>query len=143
MRVIYVDVLFAVNFFITFFLLIVTEKFSKRNGKIWRLVLASFIGGAYSLVILADGLSFAVSFLGKLAAACLIVLTAFKYIGIKVFIKETAIFFFVNFGRFMACFQAGGHCNQQFHRVFQRFRKGAFDNRFGGLSYIGADNKDI
>ncbi len=97
MRVIYVDVLFAVNFFITFFLLIVTEKFSKRSGKIWRLVPASFIGGAYSLVILADELNFAVSFLGKLAAACLIVLTAFKYIGIKVFIKETAIFFFVNF----------------------------------------------
>ncbi len=97
MRVIYVDVLFSVNFFITFFLLLVTEKLSKRSGKIWRLVLASFIGGAYSFVIFADELNFAVSFLGKLAAACIIVFAAFKYMGIKVFIKETAIFFFVNF----------------------------------------------
>lgn len=96
MNVIYVDVLFVVNFFITFFLLLVTAGFSKRNEKLWRTVLASFIGGAYSLVILWESLNFAVSFLGKLSVAFIIVLTAFKFRGIKTYIKETAVFFFVN-----------------------------------------------
>ncbi len=61
MNVIYVDILFVVNFFITFFLLQVTAKFSKRSEKLWRIVLASFIGGVYSLVILWDSLNFDVS----------------------------------------------------------------------------------
>ena len=47
MTVIYVDVLFIVNFFITFFLLLVTAKLSKRDDKLGRCVLASFIGGLY------------------------------------------------------------------------------------------------
>ncbi|MCH5316935.1 MAG: sigma-E processing peptidase SpoIIGA [Eubacterium sp.] len=97
MTVIYVDVLFIVNFFITFFLLLVTAKLSKRSEKIWRLVAASFIGGTYSLIILIDDLSFALSFIGKLAAAFIMILVAFKFKGIKAYIKETAIFFFVNF----------------------------------------------
>ena len=96
MNVIYVDILFVVNFFITFFLLQVTAKFSKRSEKLWRIVLASFIGGVYSLVILWDSLNFAVSCLGKLAAAMLIIIAAFKFKGFKAYIKEVAIFFFVN-----------------------------------------------
>ena len=96
MNVIYVDILFVVNFFITFFLLQVTAKFSKRSEKLWRIVLASFIGGVYSLVILWDSLNFSVSCLGKLVAAMLIIIAAFKFKGFKAYIKEVAIFFFVN-----------------------------------------------
>ena len=97
MTVIYVDVLFIVNFFITFFLLLVTAKLSKRSEKIWRLVLASFIGGMYSLIILADDLNFAISFLSKLGVAGIMIFAAFKFKGIKAYIKEALIFFFVNF----------------------------------------------
>ena len=86
-----------VNFFITFLLLLITQKLAKENSKLVRLVLASFAGAAYSLVILFDELDFAVSLLGKLAAACLIVLIAFRRSGLKCFAKNTAIFFFVNF----------------------------------------------
>ena len=96
MNVIYIDVLFVVNFFITFFLLLVTTKFSKRSDKLWRTVLASFIGGIYSLVILWDNLNFALSIFGKLAAACIMILIAYKFTGIKAYIKEVVIFFFVN-----------------------------------------------
>ena len=97
LTVIYVDVLLVVNFFITFLLLLITQKLAKENSKLVRLVLASFAGAAYSLVILFDELDFAVSLLGKLAAACLIVLIAFRRSGLKCFAKNTAIFFFVNF----------------------------------------------
>lgn len=96
MTVIYVDVLFVVNFFITFLLVLITSKLCKRDEKVWRSVLASFIGGAYSLVILADNLNFLVSTIGKLFAACIIVLISFKFRNIKTYIKEVAIFFFVN-----------------------------------------------
>lgn len=96
MNVIYIDVLFVVNFFITFFLVLVTAKFAKRKEKLWRMVIASFLGGTYSLVILWDNLNFAVSCLGKLAAACIIIAAAFKLKGFKAYIKEVAIFFFVN-----------------------------------------------
>lgn len=97
LTVIYADVLLVVNFFITFLLLLITQKLAKENSKLVRLVLASFAGAAYSLVILFDELDFAVSLLGKLAAACLIVLIAFRRSGLKCFAKNTAIFFFVNF----------------------------------------------
>lgn len=97
MTVIYVDVLLVVNFFITFLLLLVTQKIAKENSKLIRLVFASFAGSAYSLVILFDELQFAVSLLGKLCAAFVIVLIAFRQTSFKCFIKNTAIFFFVNF----------------------------------------------
>lgn len=96
MTVIYVDVLFVVNFFITFFLILITAKFSKRDEKLWRSVLASFVGGVYSLVILCDDLNFLLSTFGKLFVACLIVLIAFKYRNFKTYAKEVMIFFFVN-----------------------------------------------
>ena len=88
MTVIYVDVLFIVNFFITFLLLLITEKLAKRGDKLYRKVLASFVGGAYSLVILVDELSFLVSTLGKLIAASIIVLIAFKPVSLKNLIKH-------------------------------------------------------
>ncbi len=96
MNVIYIDVLFVVNFFITFFLLLITAKLSKRDDKMKRTVLASFIGGAYALVILCEDLNYAVSFFGKLAAACIIVLAAYKFRDFKTYVKEVCIFFFVN-----------------------------------------------
>lgn len=94
--VIYVDVLFLVNFLITFFLLLLTSKLSKNEINLLRAVAGSLIGGVYSLVILADDLKFFVSYLGKFAAGCVIVATAFKINGFKNYIKEVVIFFFSN-----------------------------------------------
>lgn len=97
MTVIYADVLFVINFFITFLLLQLTERLVKRSERLWRMVLASFFGGIYSLIILVDGLEPAVSWLGRLAVALVIVLIAFRWHGAKALIKETAIFFLSNF----------------------------------------------
>ncbi len=97
MTVIYADVLFIINFFITFLLLQLTEKLCKRNERLWRMVAASFLGGGYSLVILVDELAPAVSWLGRLAAAFIIILVAFSWQGFKCLLKETAVFFLSNF----------------------------------------------
>lgn len=96
MTVIYVDVLVALNFFITFLLLLVTAKLSKRKADIKRTVAAALLGGAYSPVILIDDMGALLSLALKLLAAFLIVLTAFKLRTFVVYLKEVAIFFFVN-----------------------------------------------
>lgn len=95
--VIYADVLFIINFFITFFLLQLTAKLSKNNDKLWRIVLGSLIGGVYSLVILADDLHFLVSIAGKLAVGALIILVSFRLRGFKNYVKELFVFFLANF----------------------------------------------
>ncbi len=94
--VIYVDVLFVVNFFINYFLLGVTAKFSKFNPKTFRLILASALGGAYSLIILADNIGVIVLWASKLIVAALMLLVAFSYHRVKSFALSFLIFAFVN-----------------------------------------------
>lgn len=94
--VIYVDVLFVINFFITFLLLLFTAKMAKREAKLVRILAGSAVGGAYSLVILLDELHFLVTFLGKAVAAFLIIFIAFGFKRFYIYIKAVAIFFFSN-----------------------------------------------
>lgn len=96
MTVIYVDVLFIINFFITFLLVLMTGRLLKQNDRLIRFTVASAIGGAYSLVILIDDLSVLVSVIGKLIAAFLIVLVAFGMKNIKRYLKSVLVFFFSN-----------------------------------------------
>lgn len=78
-------------------MLLACSKLCKEQAKTARLVLAAFIGGAYSLVLLFDKLAFAVSLLGKVSAACVIVFAAFGKRPFWLFIKNVAVFMFVNF----------------------------------------------
>lgn len=94
--VIYVDVLFVINFFITFLLLLFTSKMAKRELKLVRILAGSAVGGVYSLVILLDELHFLVTFLGKIACAFLIVFISFGFKRLYIYIKAVSIFFFSN-----------------------------------------------
>ena len=94
--IIYVDVLFIVNFFITYLLLLLTKALVKSSAKTVRLLASSCLGGLYSLIILADDLSVFVSVLGKLAASVLLVIIAFGFKRITVFVKAVALFYFSN-----------------------------------------------
>lgn len=94
--VIYVDVLFVVNFFITYLLLLLTKLLIKENPKTVRLLLASFIGGMYSLVIFIDGLHFMITAIGKIAASAVMILTAFGFKRLSAFLKTLGIFYFSN-----------------------------------------------
>ncbi len=94
--VIYADILFIINFFITLLLLSVTARLSKREIKTVRLVLASAFGGAYSMIILAD-IPRWVSFLSKFLSAFVIVFIAFGFKRLKSFITASYIFFFSSF----------------------------------------------
>lgn len=94
--VIYVDVLFIINFFITFLLLEVTAKLTKKEAKTGRLVLSSAFGGLYALIILADIPAY-LSVLSRLAAAVLLLLLAFRFYRVKSFALALVVFLFVNF----------------------------------------------
>ena len=89
--------LFIINFFITFFLLQVTCRLTKREAKTDRLVLASAAGGLYSFILLAGRLPAAVSAASKLAAAVVILLLALRFYRVKSFLATLLIFLFVNF----------------------------------------------
>lgn len=93
---IYVDVLFVLNFFITYLLLLFTGVLSKAAAKTYRLLSASFIGGVYSLTIFVDRLHFLLTVFGKLFASILIVLTAFGFVRGLLFLKRLLIFYFSN-----------------------------------------------
>lgn len=93
---IYVDVLFVLNFFITYLLLMLTRSLVKFTSKTGRLLVGALIGGVYSLVILAPNLNFFVSLFGKLLASILIVAVSFNCKRLIVFFKTLACFYFSN-----------------------------------------------
>ena len=95
--VIYADVLFIVNFFITFLLLELTAKASKRCPKTFRLVISSFLGGAYSLIILIKSIPIVVLALSKLIIVLLLILISFGFSRVKSFASMILIFLFCNF----------------------------------------------
>lgn len=94
--VIYVDVLFVVNFFITYLLLLVTSLISKTEAAQLRLLFASTVGGLYSLVIICDKLNFLMSLFGKFGVSILLVFIAFSFRRFSIFIKNFLIFLFAN-----------------------------------------------
>lgn len=97
MRVIYVDVLFVINFFITFLLLLLTAKLTKQKEQPVRLTVGAAAGGLYALIILAPELPFYILAASKAAAALLIVFAAFKFQNLKKYLQSLAMFLFANF----------------------------------------------
>ncbi len=94
--VIYIDILFVINFFITFFLLQATAKFAKKKVVVWRFIFASTVGGLYSFIILAD-ISKPLAVFSKLFAAGIIILVAFHFEKLANFAAVYALFFVMNY----------------------------------------------
>lgn len=95
--VIYVDVLFIINFFITFLILQVTSRFAKKEANVFRFVISSAFGGVYSFIIFVDSLNHIVLEVTKIFAGMIIVLIAFKFYRVKNFFKVLFIFLVCNF----------------------------------------------
>lgn len=92
--VIYVDVLFVVNFFINFLLLQITAKLTKKDSKLYKLIISSCLGGLYSFIILLNELPSYIVVLSKLLVAAVMVLIAFKFYRLSSFLKAVLVFFF-------------------------------------------------
>ncbi|WP_178668745.1 sigma-E processing peptidase SpoIIGA [uncultured Eubacterium sp.] len=92
--VVYVDILIIVNFFVNLLLLQITCLISKRSPKLYRIIISSCIGSLYSLVIFADNLNAVLCELSKLLASAVMVLIAFGFRRVLVFVKQLLIFYF-------------------------------------------------
>lgn len=96
-QTVYIDILFIINQFINYFLLLTCAKLSKVCFMRVRLFLAASLGGAYSLVILLPEMPLAGDIAARSAACVLIIIIAFKIEGLKHFFKLLAVFFGINF----------------------------------------------
>lgn len=96
-QTIYVDVLMAVNFFISYFLLLACAKFLALPVKRGRLATASGVGAVFSLAVLLPEMPAVLSLVVKLLMSVAIVFCAFGYGGIKRLIRNTLTFYIVNF----------------------------------------------
>ena len=96
-RIIYGDVLIIINFSMDFLALYITARIMhlKLNPK--RITLSSLIGAIYSLVILSLNPSSAISGIISLAIAFLLTVTAYGKQKKITLLKNTAVFYIVNF----------------------------------------------
>lgn len=96
MRVIYIDILLLLNFYITYFLIVGSSCLLHRKITLKRRISAAAAGAASSLAIFLPALPLLLNLVLKLAASSLIVLSAWGFGGIKSFLGNTAFFFLVN-----------------------------------------------
>lgn len=97
MPVIYIDVLFMINFLIDFMLFYITARMSGKRIHKMRFFLACLAGGIYSVCIFFPRLSFFQSAIIKTAMSALLVMIAFRLKNFKDFLFMLGIFYTVNF----------------------------------------------
>lgn len=96
MRVVYIDILLFLNFYITYFLIAGTCCFTHKHSGTFRRILGSLAGALSSLVILLPPLPFIVNILLRLAFSSVIVIMTFGFGGIRRFLKSFGAFFVIN-----------------------------------------------
>ncbi len=97
LTVIYLDVLVAVNIFVTYILLVCTRVIVKLQTKKWGVVIATFLGGISSLIIFWEEMPLVISVIYKIIVGMIISYSAFVPGNKKLFFKTTLAFFLVNF----------------------------------------------
>ncbi|MCL1823298.1 MAG: sigma-E processing peptidase SpoIIGA [Oscillospiraceae bacterium] len=95
-NVIYIDTLIIINLYVNFFLLKSTEIFLHRRIKTWRCVLGALAGGISSLVILLPPLPAFLNAPVKLFIGLSLVLIAFGFGKLPVFLKNALVFLVIN-----------------------------------------------
>lgn len=93
---VYVDILFVMNFFITYLLLTVTKLLMKDSAKTYRMLLGALAGAVYSLVIFAPDLSFLLTVFGRILISALIIFITFGFKRLVPYLKALACFYFSN-----------------------------------------------
>ena len=95
--VIYADVLFILNVYITYALLMLTAVFLGISPKRVRILLASIIGGLSSFLILVEGLNAIVSGAIRLILCIIFCLVSFSFKGTRQCLRQVVTFLGVNF----------------------------------------------
>jgi len=96
-RVVYGDVLMVINFSMDFLALYITGKIMHNRQRPFFLTLSAVIGAVYSLVILSLDSDGIIGGTVSILAAFLLTFVAYGKQKISVLIKNTAVFYIVNF----------------------------------------------
>lgn len=96
--IVYADVLVFLNLVVDYFLLLATAKIIKIKTKVFRMVLASFVGGLFSLYIFFPVSNIFIETLIKLGFCLVMVLVAFGFLGFKDFLRNAIVLFLVMCG---------------------------------------------
>lgn len=97
MPVIYIDILFMINFLIDFMLFYISAHLAGKRIHKLRFFLACLAGGIYSVCVFFPRLSFFQSAVIKTVASVLLILIAFRLRNFKDFLFVLGIFYAVNF----------------------------------------------
>ena len=95
--VIYIDVLFLVNFFINSALLLISAKILKRTYNPVRLFSGSAAGAVYAVCMFFPKMQFMYSIIAKFIMSLLIVSVSFKHTKLSLYIKTVCMFYFASF----------------------------------------------
>lgn len=93
--IIYLDVLIVLNLFVNYFIILATKKFLRRNIKLWRILLGSFIGALFSLYIFLPSVSSFVEISIKIFMCFTISVISFGIKDFKNFLKSSGVLFLV------------------------------------------------
>lgn len=86
-----------INFFLTFLLLELSAKLSKLAPSFCAVIIASIIGSLYSLIIFVDDINPFLLEISKLIASVIILLVAFRFNRLGLFIKVLVIYYISSF----------------------------------------------
>lgn len=106
-RVVYIDVLFAVNLILNYFMLLTVSRVLHRGDKRLRLLLGAAVGAVYALFIFLPEMGFLYSAGLKVLLSVGIVLAAFRFSGPKALLRLVLMFYLVSFlfgGLIFACY---------------------------------------
>jgi stage II sporulation protein GA (sporulation sigma-E factor processing peptidase) len=95
--VVYIDILFAVNLILNYFILLAVSILLKRKDKRLRILAGAAFGALYSLFIFYPQLTYLYSIFVKIIASVIIVLITFKCSNIKTFAKLIMFFYLISF----------------------------------------------
>lgn len=95
--VVYADILIIINTIVNYLLLRADALLTLNSYKTWRMLLSSFIGGIFSLIIFIENIPIFLNITIKIAFMSSMLLIAFRIKSIKHFIKHFFAFFAVNF----------------------------------------------
>ena len=96
MQIIYADILFILNLYITYALLLLTSFLIRTNTKRLRLLIASILSAVCSLVILMPSIDEKVIAYSRIPILFLLVWVAFSFVNLRNFVRLSVCFFSVN-----------------------------------------------
>lgn len=96
MRVIYIDILLLLNFYVTYFLIVGACCILHRKVPVSRRILGSTAGTLSSLMIFLPSLPLIVNIALKIAVSLIITFASLGFGSIWTFLKSSAVFFIIN-----------------------------------------------